>query len=698
MVQKNEAASLIFCMTMEGDEMEMTREELQRLISEQINDSDLVSQDLLNKYHLLQTLLAKKEKQAASILKLCESVAKYEAIVKKQYAMLGWDYRDTDSEEDEDITDNGNAPESSCENLNEDQSEKQIHYVKRPVVVLMRLPEHKIRILCGLSPEKTKSEDELSSISCDSDRVWEPEEQDLSDADFSDAVSENFALHYSSSDSENGGTKRKKSYKMKRKGAKTIAAASPMPSERSSTPPTRSSTPSEKSSVQPTRSPTPPTRSSTPSAKSSVPAARAPTPPTGSSMLSAKSSAPSTKSTPSAKSSAPPTKSSTPSAKSSAPPTKSSTLSAKSSAPPTKSSTLSAKSSAPPTKSSTLSAKSSAPPTKSSTLSAKSSAPPTKSTPSAKVKSSAPPTKSSTLSAKSSVPPTKSSAPSAKSSAPPTTSSTPTAESSTPVTETSTQKASSKPNIPEGRKTLNVPSGNKKSAPSHDRPAKAPAVLPEVTEGMSVVARKKAMRWYRGKITEIIKKESGSVKYKVVFENDLGKVLVSGHHIAFDLMNRLDQLQDLSRVLVRHPEEPWFCPGVLAERPGRRNRMRFLVFLDDHTPIYVSLPLIRLVCKPLPNPWDDIPEGMHRNFIEQHTKWLPNPPLTQCVMGQTMKAMFKDALQKCSVLQIDFNLIEVLFTEDQHKEWIYRGSPRLEHIINMTKYLESNDSKTSQKK
>ncbi|XP_030003040.1 histone-lysine N-methyltransferase SETDB1-A isoform X5 [Sphaeramia orbicularis] len=636
MVQKNEAASLIFCMTMEGDEMEMTREELQRLISEQINDSDLVSQDLLNKYHLLQTLLAKKEKQAASILKLCESVAKYEAIVKKQYAMLGWDYRDTDSEEDEDITDNGNAPESSCENLNEDQSEKQIHYVKRPVVVLMRLPEHKIRILCGLSPEKTKSEDELSSISCDSDRVWEPEEQDLSDADFSDAVSENFALHYSSSDSENGGTKRKKSYKMKRKGAKTIAAASPMPSERSSTPPTRSSTPSEKSSVQPTRSPTPPTRSSTPSAKSSVPAARAPTPPTGSSMLSAKSSAPSTKSTPSAKSSAPPTKSSTPSAKSSAPPTKSSTLSAK----------------------------------------------------------------SSTLSAKSSVPPTKSSAPSAKSSAPPTTSSTPTAESSTPVTETSTQKASSKPNIPEGRKTLNVPSGNKstESAPSHDRPAKAPAVLPEVTEGMSVVARKKAMRWYRGKITEIIKKESGSVKYKVVFENDLGKVLVSGHHIAFDLMNRLDQLQDLSRVLVRHPEEPWFCPGVLAERPGRRNRMRFLVFLDDHTPIYVSLPLIRLVCKPLPNPWDDIPEGMHRNFIEQHTKWLPNPPLTQCVMGQTMKAMFKDALQKCSVLQIDFNLIEVLFTEDQHKEWIYRGSPRLEHIINMTKYLESNDSKTSQKK
>lgn len=67
------------------------------------------------------------------------------------------------------------------------------------------------------------------------------------------------------------------------------------------------------------------------------------------------------------------------------------------------------------------------------------------------------------------------------------------------------------------------------------------------------------------------------MKYKIVFE-DKGRSLVSGHHIAFDHSPRPEQLYVGARVVVEtEDKKPCFCPGIVAELPNRKNRMRFVV-------------------------------------------------------------------------------------------------------------------------
>lgn len=191
------------------------------------------------------------------------------------------------------------------------------------------------------------------------------------------------------------------------------------------------------------------------------------------------------------------------------------------------------------------------------------------------------------------------------------------------------------------------------------------------------------MKWESGKIAEIVSKDDGTIKYKVTFV-DKGKMLVSGHHIAFDAMPKLAQLAIGSRVLSKcKPELSYYSPGILGELPSRKNHMRFLVFFDDHTSLYVSLPSLRVICKPLQNSLDDIRDEVHKSFIEEYLERLPYPPQTQFRVGQKLRVELNGVLEPCCVLQVDSSLMEVVFTKDQRKEWIYRGSFRLEHIIKM---------------
>lgn len=70
--------------------------------------------------------------------------------------------------------------------------------------------------------------------------------------------------------------------------------------------------------------------------------------------------------------------------------------------------------------------------------------------------------------------------------------------------------------------------------------------------------------------------EDGRVKYKISYE-DKGRSLVSGHHIAFDYSPKPEQLFVGARVVVQtNDEKPQFCPGIVAELPDRKNRMRFV--------------------------------------------------------------------------------------------------------------------------
>lgn len=202
----------------------------------------------------------------------------------------------------------------------------------------------------------------------------------------------------------------------------------------------------------------------------------------------------------------------------------------------------------------------------------------------------------------------------------------------------------------------------------------------EITVDMMVIARKKPLRWERGKIVEIITKDNGRVKYKVTFE-ERGKSLVSAHHIAFDSPPKLAHLFVGARVVVRCQVNKYrFWPGILAELPSRSNRLRFMVFIDDHTPVYVGLPLLHLVYTQLNNPLEDVPESAHRIFMEQYLKSWPYPHLTQYRVGQNLNAELNGVQQRCEVLVVDGSLIQVIFHQNQYKEWIHRGSTRLEHM------------------
>lgn len=64
--------SLCVAVIMDGREIEMSREELQSWISDKVKKTQLVSSDTMEKCSKLQSLLQRREEQAANLLKLCE--------------------------------------------------------------------------------------------------------------------------------------------------------------------------------------------------------------------------------------------------------------------------------------------------------------------------------------------------------------------------------------------------------------------------------------------------------------------------------------------------------------------------------------------------------------------------------------------------------------------------------------------------
>ncbi|XP_068188736.1 histone-lysine N-methyltransferase SETDB1-B-like [Antennarius striatus] len=215
----------------------------------------------------------------------------------------------------------------------------------------------------------------------------------------------------------------------------------------------------------------------------------------------------------------------------------------------------------------------------------------------------------------------------------------------------------------------------------------------EVRVDMFVLAKKKTRRWQRGKILGLITREDGRVKYKIGFD-EKGKSLVSGHHMAFDTTPLLEQLYVGARVVISSQDPNLYRPGILAELPSRKNRLRFLVFLDDHKPFYLGLPSLHLVCRPLDDSLDDLQDGPHKMFMKKYLKDWPYPHLTHYAVGDELNAELNGAQQRCDVETVDSSLIEVVFREGQQKEWLHRGSVRLEHMqryINMKGAEEKSD-------
>ncbi|XP_051727894.1 histone-lysine N-methyltransferase SETDB1-A isoform X2 [Ctenopharyngodon idella] len=234
------------------------------------------------------------------------------------------------------------------------------------------------------------------------------------------------------------------------------------------------------------------------------------------------------------------------------------------------------------------------------------------------------------------------------------------------------------------------PSKDKKSSKSSSKSSKSSQAHKEMIlkVSMGVLGKRKPNVWCQGTVEEVQTTEKGH-KYKVEFKK--GKqILLPAHHVAPAKPPVLKDLFVGCRVVASYKDDKGkilYNGAVLVELPERKNRMRFMVFYDDGKAAYLALPDIHVVCKQLKKVWRDIEDEACRSQVKEYLRVYPNPIAVVLRIGQDTRAVRNDKFESCTVLQLDGSLIQICFKKDNQKEWIYKGSDKLEHIVNIKKRL-----------
>ncbi|KAF4080413.1 hypothetical protein AMELA_G00171020 [Ameiurus melas] len=262
------------------------------------------------------------------------------------------------------------------------------------------------------------------------------------------------------------------------------------------------------------------------------------------------------------------------------------------------------------------------------------------------------------------------------------------------TTDTSTSDKASKKTI-----STNPPDANEVSQTSSVTPVTpvtsvTPAMPPRLQKEvmlkvtMSVLGRRRTKTWHQGTILDIKTTESGP-RYKILFDGGKGKSVLSAHHLACVGPPMLKDIFVGCRVVACYKEDKqsWLLAAVVVEMPERRNRMRFLVFFDDGRPAYISLPDLHLVCKPMNNMSEDIEDEVWRAEVEEYLQAYPNPIFVVMRVGQDSKVERDGKMEQCTVSQVDSSLIQICYKKDQEKEWLYKGSNRLDQIQRIKKRM-----------
>ncbi|XP_065143921.1 histone-lysine N-methyltransferase SETDB1-A isoform X2 [Paramisgurnus dabryanus] len=245
------------------------------------------------------------------------------------------------------------------------------------------------------------------------------------------------------------------------------------------------------------------------------------------------------------------------------------------------------------------------------------------------------------------------------------------------------------------------PSDSKRasSAPSSksSEPTKTHAEI-KLKVDMVALGKGKKNAWYRGTVVETQTPENDN-KYKLEFKK--GKIYkIPPHHLACMNPPLLKDLFIGCRVVVSYKDaedKTCFGAAVLAELPDRKNRMRFLVFYDDGRVAYVALPDLHLVCKQLKKVWRDIDDETCSSQVKEYLRVYPNPIAVVLRVGQDTKAERDGKFQACTVDQLDGSLIQICFKGDKQKEWVYKGSDKLEHIVTIKKRLAQQKTQPANK-
>lgn len=200
--------------------------------------------------------------------------------------------------------------------------------------------------------------------------------------------------------------------------------------------------------------------------------------------------------------------------------------------------------------------------------------------------------------------------------------------------------------------------------------------------GAAVLGKKRHNHWSRGTVQEVETEDDGNT-YKVEFKK--GKTIVlSANHVAAYKPPSLKDLYIGCRVVASAKSEngkSLYNAGVMVELPERKNRMRFLVFFDDGLATYLALPDLYFVCKQTKKVWREIKDESSRKQVKDYLQVYPNPIAVVLRLGQETKAVRNGQFEDCTVLQLDGSLVQICYKNDKQKEWIYKGSDKLEHIL-----------------
>ncbi|CAK8694469.1 unnamed protein product [Clavelina lepadiformis] len=171
-------------------------------------------------------------------------------------------------------------------------------------------------------------------------------------------------------------------------------------------------------------------------------------------------------------------------------------------------------------------------------------------------------------------------------------------------------------------------------------------------------------------------------KYKVRFEETNHKSLLQANHLAcletYSLF-RPGQIPAGSRVAANYRDEGLYS-GIVAEAEDKAvNRGRFLVFFDDGYAMYCFPKNVYLTYGPQINVWNEISHRDTAQYIKEYLS-TPERQMLSVKEGQTLKVEFDGEWHKARCLKVDCSLVEILYFSDNSREWIYRGSMRLEPL------------------
>ena len=151
-------------------------------------------------------------------------------------------------------------------------------------------------------------------------------------------------------------------------------------------------------------------------------------------------------------------------------------------------------------------------------------------------------------------------------------------------------------------------------------------------------------------------------------------VVVDGCSLAFSSPSAMYLLVGVKCIAQMDGE---WSRGVVLEPPKMRNNYRYLVFFDQHHSRYVLHKNVRVL---VGNP--GFPEAS-RSFLERYINEYPEVPLARLSAGKSLKVEVSKKWLVAEVVEVDASLALVQYQRDSSREWIFRGSERLESIYNM---------------